>query len=52
MKAIGRNLVVNISKAGISKTTGCFVLGEKQWENIGYAEGTVVNEGAGGGGCK
>ena len=46
MKAIGRNLVVKISKAGISKTQGGLLLGEKQREDIRYAEGTVLSIGA------
>ena len=45
MKAIGRNLVVKISKAGISKTQGGLLLGEKQREDIRYTEGTVVSAG-------
>ena len=45
MKAIGKNLVVKISKAGISKTKGGLLLGEKQREDIRYAEGTVLSAG-------
>ena len=52
MKAIGRNLVVKISKGGISKTQGVLLLGEKQREDIRYAEGTVVTAGADAGGLK
>ena len=52
MKAIGRNLVVKISKAGISKTQGGLLLGEKQREDIRYAEGTVVTAGVDAGGLK
>ena len=52
MKAIGKNLVVKISKAGISKTKGGLLLGEKQREDIRYAEGTVVTAGAEAGGLK
>ena len=52
MKAIGKNLVVKISKAGISKTQGGLLLGEKQREDIRYAEGTVVSAGADAGGLK
>ena len=52
MKAIGKNLVVKISKAGISKTKGGLLLGEKQREDIRYAEGTVVTAGADAGGLK
>ena len=46
MKAIGKNLVVKISKAGISKTKGGLLLGEKQREDIRYAEGTVLSAGS------
>jgi co-chaperonin GroES (HSP10) len=52
MKAIGRNLVVKIAKTGISKTQGGLLLGEKQREDIRYAEGTVVTAGADAGGLK
>ena len=52
MKAIGKNLVVKISKAGISKTQGGLLLGEKQREDIRYAEGTIVSAGADAGGLK
>ena len=52
MKAIGRNLVVKIAKTGISKTQGGLLLGEKQREDIRYAEGTVVTAGADTGGLK
>mgnify|MGYP003970686773 FL=1 len=52
MKAIGRNLVVKIAKTGISKTKGGLLLGEKQREDIRYAEGTVVTAGADAGGLK
>ena len=46
MKAIGRNLVVKIAKTGISKTQGGLLLGEKQREDIRYAEGTVLSAGS------
>ena len=52
MKAIGKNLVVKMEKAGISKTKGGLLLGEKQREDIRYAEGTVVTAGADAGGLK
>ena len=45
MKAIGKNLVVKISKAGISKTKGGLLLGEKQREDIRYAEGKILSAG-------
>ena len=46
MKAIGKNLVVKISKAGISKTQGGLLLGEKQREDIRYQEGIVISAGS------
>ena len=45
MKAIGRNLIVNVVKQGIAKTKGGLLLGEKQREDIRYTEGTVVSAG-------
>ena len=45
MKAIGRNLIVNVIKQGIAKTKGGLLLGEKQREDIRYTEGTVVSAG-------
>ena len=52
MKAIGKNLIVNVTKQGISETKGGLLLGEKQREDIRYAEGTVVSAGADAGGLK
>ena len=34
MKAIGKNLIVNVTKQGISETKGGLLLGEKQREDI------------------
>jgi len=45
MKAIGRNLIVNVVKQGIAKTKGGLLLGEKQREDIRYTEGSVVSVG-------
>ena len=45
MKAIGRNLIVNVIKQGIAKTKGGLLLGEKQREDIRYTEGSVVSVG-------
>ena len=41
MKAIGRNLLVNMTRVGVSETKGGLLLGEKQREDIRYTEGTV-----------
>jgi|TARA_R110000824_G_scaffold26525_2_gene91025 co-chaperonin GroES (HSP10) len=46
MKAIGRNLVVNMTKVGVSETKGGLLLGEKQREDIRYTEGTVLSVGS------
>ena len=52
MKAIGNNLIVNMTKQGVSETKGGLFLAEKQREDIRYAEGTVVTAGADTGGLK
>jgi co-chaperonin GroES (HSP10) len=46
MKAIGRNLVVNMTKVGVSETKAGLLLGEKQREDIRYTEGTVLSVGS------
>ena len=46
MKAIGRNLIVNMTKVGVSETKGGLLLAEKQREDIRYAEGTVLSVGS------
>lgn len=46
MKAIGRNLLVNMTRIGVSETKGGLLLGEKQREDIRYAEGTVLSVGS------
>ncbi len=43
MKAIGRNLLVNMTRVGVSETKGGLLLGEKQREDIRYTEGTVLS---------
>ena len=45
MKAIGNNLIVNMTKQGVSETKGGLFLAEKQREDIRYAEGTVLSAG-------
>ena len=45
MKAIGRNLIVNMPKQGVSQTKGGLFLAEKQRGDIRYAEGVVVSVG-------
>ena len=46
MKAIGSNLIVDMTKQGISETKGGLFLAEKQREDIRYAEGTVLSVGS------
>ena len=46
MKAIGNNLIVNITKQGVSETKGGLFLAEKQREDIRYAEGTILSAGS------
>ena len=45
MKAIGNNLIVQMSKIGVSETKGGLFLAEKQREDIRYAEGTIISVG-------
>ena len=45
MKAIGNNLIVNMTKVGVSETKGGLFLAEKQREDIRYTEGTVLSAG-------
>ena len=45
MKAIGNNLIVDMTKQGVSETKGGLFLAEKQREDIRYTEGTVLSAG-------
>ena len=45
MKAIGRNLIVNMTKVGVSETKGGLLLAEKQREDIRYTEGVIISVG-------
>jgi co-chaperonin GroES (HSP10) len=45
MKAIGSNLIVNMTKIGVSETKGGLFLAEKQREDIRYAEGVILSAG-------
>jgi len=45
MKAIGNNLIVEMTKIGVSETKGGLFLAEKQREDIRYTEGTVLSVG-------
>jgi co-chaperonin GroES (HSP10) len=46
MKAIGNNLIVDMTKQGVSETKGGLFLAEKQREDIRYAEGAVLSVGS------
>ena len=45
MKAIGRNLIIEKTKEGTTKTQGGLLLGEKQKEDIRYTEDTILSVG-------
>jgi len=45
MKAIGRNLVINIEKEGTTKTKGGLLLSENQKEDLRYRKANVVSVG-------
>ena len=46
MKAIGRNLIIQKTKKGTTKTKGGLLLAENQREDIRYVEATVVSVGS------
>jgi len=46
MKAVGTNLIVDMTKIGVSETKGGLFLAEKQREDTRYAEGTVLSAGS------
>ena len=45
MKAVGRNLIIQAVKQGVSETKGGLLLAEKQREDIRYEEATVISAG-------
>ena len=45
MKAIGRNLIIEKTKQGTTKTKGGLLLAEKQKEDIRYTEATILSVG-------
>jgi co-chaperonin GroES (HSP10) len=45
MKAIGRNLIIEKLKEGVTATKGGLLLSEKQREDIRYIKATVVSPG-------
>ena len=45
MKAIGRNLIIQKTKEGTTKTKGGLLLAENQREDIRYIEATIVSVG-------
>ncbi len=46
MKAIGRNLIINKSKEGTTKTKGGLLLAENQRDDIRYVKASVVSVGS------
>ena len=46
MKAIGRNIIINKLKEGITETKGGLLLSEAHREDIRYVEATVVSTGS------
>ena len=45
MKAVGKNLIINIIKEGTTKTKGGLLLAENQREDIRYVEASIVSVG-------
>ena len=45
MKAVGRNLIINVTKEGTTKTKGGLLLAENQREDIRYVQATVISVG-------
>ncbi len=45
MKAIGRNLIINKTKEGTTKTKGGLLLAESQRDDIRYIQASVVSAG-------
>ena len=45
MQAIGKNIIVEMNKIGVSETKGGLLLAEKQREDIRYAEGKILSKG-------
>ena len=46
MKAIGRNLLIQKTKEGTTKTKGGLLLAENQREDIRYVEAIIVSVGS------
>ena len=45
MKAVGKNLIINVTKEGTTKTKGGLLLAENQREDIRYVEASIVSIG-------
>ena len=45
MKAVGRNLIIQKTKEGTTKTKGGLLLAENQREDIRYVQATVISVG-------
>ena len=46
MRAIGKNIIIETSKLGVSETKGGLLLAEKQREDIRYTEGKILSAGS------
>ena len=46
MKAIGRNLIIEKTKEGTTKTKGGLLLAENQREDIRYVEAKIISVGS------
>tara|TARA_R100001369_G_scaffold13238_2_gene27450 strand:+ start:258 stop:518 length:261 start_codon:yes stop_codon:yes gene_type:complete len=46
MKAIGRNLIIQKTKEGTTKTKGGLLLAENQREDIRYVEAVIISAGS------
>ena len=45
MRAVGKNLIINLEKEGTTKTKGGLLLAENQREDIRYVEASIVSIG-------
>ena len=45
MKAVGKNLIINVTKEGTTKTKGGLLLAENQREDIRYVEASIMSIG-------
>jgi co-chaperonin GroES (HSP10) len=45
MKAVGKNIIIQKAKEGVTKTSGGLLLGEKQKEDIRYTQAKIISVG-------